>query len=113
MPPAGFQYRYHPDWAQVRGELKAAGSTPSPRRCRPCAVPCAGGVGEKEPTRSLAHGAPWWNWWRLTALRAGGEAYAKENGTRGATALLKSGVRIDGEQVTLTFKGKGGKRIVK
>lgn len=47
----------------------------------------------------------------LTAIRAGGEEYAREHGTRGATTLLKSNVRLadDGKQVTLTFKAKGGK----
>ena len=41
-------------------------------------------------------------------------AYAREHGTRGAATLLKSNVRIEGrDRVTLTFRAKGGKRIVK
>ena len=50
----------------------------------------------------------------LTAIRAGGEEYARERGTRGATTLLKSNVRLaDKRLVTLSFKAKGGKIIGK
>ena len=50
----------------------------------------------------------------LTAIRAGGEEYARERGTRGATTLLKSNVRLaDKGVVALCFKAKGGKTISK
>ena len=49
----------------------------------------------------------------LTAIRAGGEAYAREHGTRGATTLLKSNVTLAEGLVTLQFKAKGGKAVVK
>ena len=49
----------------------------------------------------------------LTAIRAGGEAYAREHGTRGATTLLKSNVKIVDGVVTLQFKAKGGKPVSK
>ena len=50
----------------------------------------------------------------LTAIRAGGEEYARERGTRGATTLLKSNVKLaDKGVVTLSFKAKGGKIITK
>jgi DNA topoisomerase-1 len=106
------QYRYHPDWARVREELKARRLDTLTRALPTIRRAVRRRLAEKEPTRSLAM-ATVVELVALTALRAGGEAYAKENGTRGATTLLKSNVRIDGEQVTLTFKGKGGKRIVK
>jgi DNA topoisomerase-1 len=48
-----------------------------------------------------------------TAIRPGCEDYARLRGTRGAATLLKSNVRICGETITLTFKGKAGKTIVK
>src|SRR5215471_16980515 len=48
------------------------------------------------------------------AIRAGGEEYAREHGTRGATTLLKSNVRLSGGKVvTLSFKAKGGKIVTK
>ena len=50
----------------------------------------------------------------LTAIRAGSEEYAREHGTRGATTLLKSNVKLaDKGIVTLAFKAKGGKAITK
>jgi DNA topoisomerase-1 len=49
----------------------------------------------------------------LTALRPGSEAYAKQNGTRGAATLLKSDFTISKYQVTLHFVGKGVKKIQK
>src|SRR5690606_121577 len=48
-----------------------------------------------------------------TALRAGSDSYAIENGTRGAATLLKSNVTIAGDMIALRFRGKGGKDIEK
>ena len=50
---------------------------------------------------------------RLTAIRAGGEAYVRERGTRGATTLLKSNVTLGERIVTLHFKAKGGNAVSK
>ena len=49
----------------------------------------------------------------VTALRPGSEVYAARHGTRGAATLLKSDVAIDGQRITLQFRGKGGKAIDK
>lgn len=106
------QYRYHPDWTLVRETLKAdrlsglAQALPrilrsvrrelrqpsSPRRFALAAV-----------VQLVA----------LTAIRAGSEEYALEHGTRGATTLLKSHLRLNDDEVALAFKGKGGKAIRK
>jgi DNA topoisomerase-1 len=48
-----------------------------------------------------------------TALRPGSEEYAKKHGTRGASTLLKSNVRLSGDNITLVFRGKGSKDIRK
>ncbi|MBS7544742.1 DNA topoisomerase IB [Ancylobacter oerskovii] len=106
------QYRYHPDWTRVREELKAlrlaclAQSLPAIRRSVRRAL------GRPEPDRRLAL-ASVVQLVALTAIRAGGEQYAEERGTRGATTLLKSHLRIEGERITLRFKGKGGKLVEK
>ena len=50
---------------------------------------------------------------RLTSIRAGGEVYAREHGTRGATTLLKSNIHIDKGRVSLRFKAKGGVAVAK
>ena len=48
-----------------------------------------------------------------TAIRPGNESYARLNGTRGATTLLKSNVVVEDDNVVLTFKAKGGKAVRK
>ena len=104
------QYRYHPDWTRVRETLKAhrlsglAQALPAILRCvrRELRRP---GTGRSFALAAVVHLVA------LTAIRAGGDEYAEEHGTRGATTLLKSHVRVDGEEVTLAFRGKGGKAI--
>lgn len=44
-------------------------------------------------------------------LRPGSSSYRRENGSYGATTLLKSHVTIDGDTVSLRFIGKGGAKI--
>ena len=48
-----------------------------------------------------------------SAIRPGSESYARLRGTRGAATLLKSNVTTYGESITLTFRGKGGKTVLK
>jgi DNA topoisomerase-1 len=48
-----------------------------------------------------------------TAIRPGNETYARMNGTRGATTLLKSNVTLEGDAFVLSFKAKGGKAVRK
>ena len=107
------QYRYHPRWTEVREALKArrlaglAASLPTIRRAvaRRLAGP------DLDRTTVVAAVVELVS---LTAIRAGGESYAREHGTRGAATLLKSNVRVSGrDRVTLSFRAKGGKRIVK
>ncbi|MGR8928374.1 DNA topoisomerase IB (plasmid) [Rhizobium leguminosarum] len=44
-------------------------------------------------------------------LRVGNQAYVRENGTYGATTLLKRHLRIVDGQIELKFRAKGGKRV--
>jgi DNA topoisomerase I len=46
----------------------------------------------------------------LTALRVGGEAYARENGTFGLTTLRRRHASVRGSTVMLAFRGKGKRR---
>jgi DNA topoisomerase-1 len=48
-----------------------------------------------------------------SAIRAGRETYLRQRKTRGAATLLKSNVVVDGDHVTLRFRGKGGKFVEK
>lgn len=106
------QYRYHPQWTEVREARKArrlarlARALPAIRRA---VGRCLAG---KDCDARFAIAAIV-ELVSLTAIRAGSEEYARERGTRGATTLLKSNVRVEDGAVSLRFKAKGGKTVTK
>src|SRR5271169_3712826 len=106
------QYRYHADWEKVREHRKAhrlaklVGALPKIRRH--VSMHLAG----NDPTREFALSAVI-ELIARTAIRPGNESYARLNGTRGATTLLKSNVTLDGDNLVLSFKAKGGKAVHK
>lgn len=106
------QYRYHADWEKVRETRKAqrlaqfVGALPRIRRR------IAKHLSEEQPTKEFALSAVI-ELVANTAIRAGGEEYAKERGTRGATTMLKSNVRVQDGKIVLRFRAKGGKDVVK
>src|SRR3974390_2018409 len=106
------QYRYHVDWEKVRAHRKAhrlaklVAALPKIRRN--VSMHLAG----DEPTREFALSAVI-ELIARTAIRPGNESYARLNGTRGATTLLKSNVTLEDDSFVLTFKAKGGKAVRK
>src|ERR1700751_2543309 len=106
------QYRYHADWEKVREQRKAhrlarlVAALPKIRRN--VSMHLAG----DEPTREFALSAVI-ELIARTAIRPGNESYARLNGTRGATTLLKSNVILEDDSFVLTFKAKGGKAVRK
>lgn len=106
------QYRYHADWEKVREHRKAhrlaklVGALPKIRRN--VSMHLAG----DDPTREFALSAVI-ELIARTAIRPGNESYARLNGTRGATTLLKSNVSLEDDSFVLTFKAKGGKAVRK
>jgi DNA topoisomerase-1 len=102
------QYRYHADWEKVREQRKAhrlaklVAALPKIRRN--VNLHLAG----DQPTREFALSAVI-ELIARTAIRPGNESYARLNGTRGATTMLKSNVTIEDDTIVLTFKAKGGK----
>jgi DNA topoisomerase-1 len=106
------QYRYHPKWTEVREALKArrlaglAKALPDIQRAVANAL-------QSEAIDSAFVAAAVVHLVSLTAIRAGGEVYAREHGTRGATTLMKSNVVLADGLVTLRFKAKGGKAVSK
>jgi DNA topoisomerase I len=104
------QYRYHPDWDKARarvkkGRLKRFGlALPRVRKVVRTAL-AAPGLSRAKVIAAVV---------RLidrASLRPGFEEYARSEGGRGATTLLKSDVAVNGDHVVLEFKGKGGKEI--
>ena len=106
------QYRYHADWEKVRETNKArrlshlVGVLPSVRRA--VARHLSGGTASREFVLAAVIELV-----ARSAIRPGNESYAKLNGTRGATTLLKSNVIVEGDTITLKFTGKGSKKIHK
>ena len=106
------QYRYHADWEKVREHRKAhrlaklVGALPKIRRH--VSMHLAGDT----PTREFALSAVI-ELIARTAIRPGNETYARMNGTRGATTLLKSNVTLEDDAFVLSFKAKGGKAVRK
>ena len=106
------QYRYHADWEKVREHCKAhrlaklVGALPRIRRA------VSKNLAGDEPTREFALAAVI-ELIARTAIRPGNESYARLNGTRGATTLLKSNVILEDDGLVLTFKAKGGKAVRK
>src|SRR5512135_1373042 len=106
------QYRYHADWEKVREQRKAhrlaklVAALPKIRRN--VSMHLAG----DEPTREFTLSAVI-ELIARTAIRPGNESYARLNGTRGATTLLKSNVTLEEDSFVLTFKAKGGKAVRK
>jgi DNA topoisomerase-1 len=106
------QYRYHPEWQKVREARKAQRlarlAEALPRIRRSVAQHLSG----DEPTRELALAAVI-ELVARSSIRPGSESYARLHGTRGAATLLKSNVAICGENITLSFRSKGGKDVCK
>ena len=106
------QYRYHPEWDQVRELRKArrlarlADALPQVRRS------VGQHLASDSPTRKFASAAVI-ELVARSAIRAGSEDYTRLNGTRGAATLLKSNVTTYGESITLRFRSKGGKIVTK
>src|SRR6185369_3395678 len=106
------QYRYHADWEKVREQRKAhrlarlVAALPKIRR------KVSAFLSGDEPTREFALSAVI-ELIARTAIRPGNESYARLNGTRGATTMLKSNVTLEDDSVVLTFKAKGGKAVKK
>ncbi len=112
MRPGRLQYRYHADWEKVREQRKAhrlarlVAALPKIRRN--VSMHLSGDA----PTREFALSAVI-ELIARTAIRPGNESYARLNGTRGATTMLKSNVTLEDDSFVLTFKAKGGKAVRK
>jgi DNA topoisomerase-1 len=107
-----WQYRYHQDWTKVRERRKSRhltrllGALPRIRRH------VSGVLATRKPTREFAMAAAV-ALVDASGIRAGSSRHAKLSGARGAVTLLKSNVRINGRSITLAFKAKGGRQVVK
>ena len=112
MPPAGCNIAITPIGKRSASSARRIGwpswSAALPKIRRNVSMHLSG----EEPTREFALSAVI-ELIARTAIRPGNESYARLNGTRGATTLLKSNVTLEDDSLVLTFKAKGGKAVRK
>jgi len=104
------QYRYHPDWSDYRARRKfdqqrdfAAALPRIRRRVRGDLEADPGALDHTLAALAfLLEHAP---------MRVGNRAYTAENGTYGATTLLRRHLTFDGDTIRLDYRAKGGKRV--
>ena len=107
-----WQYRYHPDRVKMRERRKTRHlvrlleALPRIRR-HVISV-----LATRKPTHEFAM-ATAIALIDATGIRSGTSRHAKLSGARGAVTLLKSNVEINGHSLTLKFRAKGGKQVVK
>lgn len=102
------QYRYHPNWSQVRDETKYGRAAlfgsklPSIRR-KVTADLDRSGLSRERVLATIVRLL------ELTYIRVGNAEYAKSNKSFGLTTLLDRHVQIAGANVLFKFRGKSGK----
>jgi len=104
------QHRYHPEWDKVRERRKLARLHRLIEALPKLRAAVARDLKDRNLTRdkALACAAAIID---RCHIRVGNEAYAKANGSHGASTLLKRHVAISGQTVSLSFRGKSGKDI--
>lgn len=101
------QYRYHKRWREVRDETKFdrmvafAKALPAIRNAvkRDLARP---GMPREKVLATVV------SLLEATLIRVGNEEYARENGSYGLTTLRDDNVRVRGDAIKFTFRGKSG-----
>jgi DNA topoisomerase I len=102
------QYRYHPQWRQVRDETKygrmiAFGRALPAIRARTDHDLSLAGLPREKVLASVVRLL------ETTLIRVGNQEYARDNKSFGLTTLRDRHVRIEGDSVRFQFRGKGGK----
>ena len=104
------QYRYHEkfrEWREARkyDDLAAFGEA-LPRIRRRIRADLAGEAGERDFALAAVIALL-----DRSAIRVGHADYASENRTYGATTLTRRHLKFDGDELKLTFRGKGNKLV--
>ena len=106
------QYRYHPQWQEVREAAKTERLADLARALPEIQRAVRRRLARRDESLDYAS-AVVIHLVAATALRAGSESYARERGTRGATTLLKSNIQIEGRTLSLRFRAKGSKLVAR
>ena len=107
-----WQYRYHPDREKARERRKTRNLVRLIDALPRIRQHVTGVLSTRKPTREFAMAAAI-ALIDASGIRSGTSRHTRLSGARGAVTLLKSNVAISGHSITLTFKAKGGKHVVK
>ncbi len=104
------QHRYHPEWEKVRERKKLGRLQRLIDGLPRMRAAVAKDLRDRQLTRTkaLACAASLID---SCHIRVGNETYAKANGSHGASTLLKRHVKVTGDLIELSFRGKAGKDI--
>lgn len=102
------QYRYHPDWREIRdatkyGNMVAFGRALPKIRRRVERDLTAPGLSRRKVLAAVTRLL------ETTLIRVGSDEYARDNGSFGLTTMRNRHVRVRGPKVTFSFRGKSGK----
>ena len=102
------QYRYHPQFRELRESTKYEHMLEFAQRCRRS--------GAKLPEHMALRGLPREkvlatvvHLLETTLIRVGNDDYAKQNKSYGLTTLRNPHVKVEGSELRFQFKGKSGK----
>lgn len=104
------QYRYHPEWRELRNQRKFEGllefaSAVPPIRAELDRILSRRGLDEETAT-ALALSII-----DRTGARVGNDEYLEDHGTRGITTLAKRHAELHGRTIELGYTGKHGKEV--
>ena len=103
------QYRYHPDWIQLRNQLKFDRLIPFAKKLPDLRQQVRQQLAKKHPELDRATiTAAIVQLLDNTLVRVGNLHYSQANGSYGLTTLQKHHVEIDANHLTFQFKGKSG-----
>jgi DNA topoisomerase-1 len=102
------QYRYHPRWREVRDAAKYEHLLDFARvlpgiRTRVAEDMARPGLPREKVLATVVHLL------ETTLIRVGNDDYAKKNGSYGLTTLRNQHVKVEGNSLKFSFKGKSGK----
>jgi DNA topoisomerase-1 len=101
------QYRYHPMWNTLRNETKFHRLYEFGKVLPSIRLKLEGDLAKKELTEEKVV-ATAVSLMERTYIRIGNDEYEKLNGSYGLTTLKDSHVKIDGDKIFFSFKGKKG-----
>ena len=104
------QYRYHADWSAARSETKFDGLAAFGRALSKLRARVKRDLAAEAGDMDFALAAAVALIDRL-ALRVGGAAYERDNGSYGVTTLRRRHMRLSDGGIRLSFTAKGGKRV--